>query len=184
MLELGAEALAFDTIVAAGPNGSRPHHTPTDRPIATGELVTCDFGARVDGYHADMTRTFLIGGRAAAWQEDIYQVVRAAQRLGRQALRVGVDLRELDDAARAPIVAAGFGEAYPHGLGHGVGLEIHEAPLIGPSATGTLGEDSVVTVEPGVYLAGMGGVRIEDTLLVTSDGAELLTTSSKELLVV
>lgn len=184
MREQGADGLAFETIVAAGVNGSRPHHRPTDRPIAAGEFVTCDFGAQVGGYHADMTRTVIVGGPVAAWQEEVYQVVRAAQRLGRQALQPDADLGEIDRVARDAIAAAGYGDAYPHGLGHGVGLEIHEAPLIGQTATGRLGAQSVVTVEPGIYLPGVGGVRIEDTLVVGQDGTELLTRTSKELLVV
>jgi Xaa-Pro dipeptidase len=184
MREQGADGLAFETIVAAGPNGSRPHHRPTDRPIGSGEFVTCDFGAQVGGYHADMTRTVIVGGPVAAWQEEVYQVVRAAQRLGRQALHPDADTREIDRVARDAISAAGYGDAYPHGLGHGVGLQIHEAPLIGQSTAGRLGEQAVVTVEPGIYLPGVGGVRIEDTLFVGPDGNELLTRTSRELLVV
>ncbi len=184
MRDCGAEDRAFDSIVAAGPNGSRPHHAPTDRPIAAGEFVTCDLGARVNGYHADMTRTFLLGRHGADWQDDVYQMVRAAQRVGRQALAPGVAARQVDAATRAVLVGAGMGDAFPHSTGHGVGLEIHEPPLLGATGTGTLVERSAVTVEPGAYLPGVGGVRIEDTLIVHRDGPELLTRTSKELLVV
>ncbi len=178
----GADAPAFDTIVAAGPNGALPHHSPSDSELVAGDLVTLDFGARVEGYHADMTRTVAIG-EPAGWQRDLYDLVRAAQRAGRHALEPGAALADVDAASRSVIEAAGYGPQFGHGLGHGVGLEIHEAPMIGPAATGTLDAGSPVTVEPGVYLPGRGGVRIEDTLVVRDGRAELLTTSSKELLV-
>jgi Xaa-Pro aminopeptidase len=131
-----------------------------------------------------MTRTLVIGAEPAGWQRDLYDLVRRAQRAGRHALAPGASLPEVDGAARSVIEAAGHGEAFSHGLGHGVGLEIHEAPLIGYAATGTLEASTPVTVEPGVYLPGRGGVRIEDTLVVRPQGPELLTTSTKELLVV
>jgi Xaa-Pro dipeptidase len=184
MRSCGAEDRAFDSIVAAGPNGSRPHHSPTDRPVAAGEFVTCDLGARVNGYHADMTRTFLLGKHGADWQDDVYQIVRAAQRVGRQALVPGVPAREVDAVTRQVMVSSGLGDAFPHSTGHGVGLEIHEPPLLGATGTGTIPGSSAVTVEPGAYLPGLGGVRIEDTLIVHRDGPELLTRTSKELLVV
>jgi Xaa-Pro aminopeptidase len=182
MLDDGAEALAFETIVAAGPNSAVPHHQPTDRPLAAGDLLKLDFGARVDGYHADMTRTVVLAP-VADWQRELYDVVRSAQRAGRHALRPGAGLREVDEEARSVVGAAGHADRFGHGLGHGVGLEIHEAPFMGPTATGTLDAGSPVTVEPGVYLPGRGGVRIEDTLVVREGGPELLTTSTKELLV-
>jgi len=179
----GADALGFETIVASGPNGAVPHHQPSDRELVRGDLLTLDFGARLLGYHADMTRTVAIG-EPAGWQRDLYDLVARAQRAGREALAPGRLVAELDAAARSVIEAAGYGPQFGHGLGHGVGLEIHEAPLVGPGAAGTLDAGSPVTVEPGVYLPGRGGVRIEDTLVVRDGGAELLTTSSKELLVV
>jgi Xaa-Pro aminopeptidase len=179
----GAEAPAFDPIVASGPNGALPHHRPGPRPLEPGDLLTLDFGARVAGYHADMTRTVAVG-EPAGWQRDLYDLVAAAQRAGRHALAPGLALADLDAAARSVVEAAGYGPQFGHGLGHGVGLEIHEAPMVGPGAAGTLDAGSPVTVEPGVYLPGRGGVRIEDTLVVRDGGAELLTTSSKELLVV
>ncbi len=181
MYELGAEAVAFETIVAAGPNSAIPHHRPTDAVLAAGDFVKIDFGARFGGYHADETRTFVLG-EPAAWQREIYDVVRAAQAAGREALVVGRDVREIDGAARAVIEAAGYGEQFLHGLGHGVGLQIHEAPTLGKLGSGTLSDGAVVTVEPGVYLPGRGGVRIEDTLVVRGDGPELLTRTTKDLL--
>ncbi len=188
MLDHGADAVSFETIVAAGPNSAIPHHRPTDAVLATGDFVKIDFGALVAGYHSDMTRTFVLG-KAADWQLEIYQLVADAQRAGREALRPGVGLRDVDAAARQLIADAGYAEQFGHGLGHGVGLEIHEAPGIGATSAGTLLAGSVVTVEPGVYLPGRGGVRIEDTLVVP-DGApetgghtpELLTRFPKELI--
>ncbi|EFG74325.1 Creatinase [Mycobacterium parascrofulaceum ATCC BAA-614] len=187
MLDHGADAISFETIVAAGPNSAIPHHRPTDAALATGDFVKIDFGALVAGYHSDMTRTFVLG-RAADWQLEIYQLVADAQRAGREALRPGASLRDVDGAARGLIVDAGYGEQFGHGLGHGVGLQIHEAPGIGATSTGTLLAGSVVTVEPGVYLPGRGGVRIEDTLVVPGEAAatrgqapELLTRFPKEL---
>lgn len=189
MLDHGADAISFDTIVAAGPNSAIPHHRPTDAVLATGDFVKIDFGALVAGYHSDMTRTFVLGkaGKVAAWQLEIYQLVSDAQRAGREALHAGADLREVDGAARRIIVDAGYGEQFSHGLGHGVGLQIHEAPGIGATSTGTLLAESVVTVEPGVYLPGRGGVRIEDTLVVPGEtggqAPDLLTKFPKELAV-
>ena len=187
MLDHGADAVSFETIVAAGPNSAIPHHRPTDAVLATGDFVKIDFGALVAGYHSDMTRTFVLA-RAADWQLEIYQLVAEAQRAGREALRPGAGLRDVDAAARQLIADAGYGEQFGHGLGHGVGLQIHEAPGIGATSAGTLLAGSVVTVEPGVYLPGRGGVRIEDTLVVadrTSETAgqtpELLTRFPKEL---
>jgi Xaa-Pro aminopeptidase len=187
MLDHGADAISFETIVAAGPNSAIPHHRPTDAVLAEGDFVKIDFGALVAGYHSDMTRTFVLG-KAADWQLEIYQLVAAAQRAGREALRPGAGLRDVDAAARQLIVDAGYGEQFGHGLGHGVGLQIHEAPGIGATSAGTLLAGSVVTVEPGVYLPGRGGVRIEDTLVVADQTPrtagqtpELLTRFPKEL---
>jgi len=180
MLELGAEAVSFETIVAAGAHSAIPHHRPSDAVLAVGDFVKLDFGATFAGYHSDMTRTFVLGP-PADWQREIYELVATAQRLGRAALTVGASVVEVDAAARAPITAAGHGAAFSHGLGHGVGLEIHEAPALSASGAGRLETDMAVTVEPGVYLAGRGGVRIEDTLVVGTDGPDLLTLTSKEL---
>jgi Xaa-Pro aminopeptidase len=180
MRAYGGDGAAFETICAAGPNSAVPHHRPTDRVIAAGDFVTLDFGARLAGYHSDMTRTVVVG-RAADWQREIYPLVAAAQVAGRAALAVGADVQAVDATARDMIVTAGYGEQFPHGLGHGVGLEIHEAPTLGTTATGVLAASVPVTVEPGVYLPGRGGVRIEDTLVVRPNGPELLTTAPREL---
>jgi Xaa-Pro aminopeptidase len=182
MLTLGAESPSFETIVATGANSAIPHHRPDTTELRDGDLLKLDFGATVDGYHSDMTRTVVLG-HAADWQREIYALVAAAQAAGRAALTVGADVVAVDSAAREVIAAAGHAEHFTHGLGHGVGLEIHEAPGIGPLGAGTLAAGMAVTVEPGVYLPGHGGVRIEDTLIVTDDGPELLTLTSKELLV-
>jgi Xaa-Pro aminopeptidase len=180
ILDRGADGVSFETIVATGANSAIPHHRPTDAVLAAGDFVKIDFGALVGGYHSDMTRTFVLG-KAAGWQHEIYALVAAAQRAGCRALRPEAKLAELDAAARRVISDAGHGERFGHGLGHGVGLRIHEAPGISASAAGTLREGSVVTVEPGVYLPGRGGVRIEDTLVVETQTPELLTRFPKEL---
>src|SRR5215469_1195784 len=201
MIDLGAEGVAFDTIVASGPNGAIPHHSPGARAFARGDLITIDCGARFDGYNADMTRTVALG-EPAAWQREIYELVAAAQLAGIEAAVPGADIALVDATARDIIAAAGYAGHFGHGLGHGVGLEVHEAPLMGPGRTGRLAERVPVTIEPGVYLPGKGGVRIEDTLVVregtsgtagtgqastTGAGAagpaEVLTTTTKELLV-
>jgi Xaa-Pro aminopeptidase len=183
MIALGAERTAFDTIVASGRNGAIPHHAPTDRPLRRGDLVTMDFGALYDGYHADMTRTVAIG-EVAGWQREIYELVALAQQAGIAALSGGVEAGAVDAAARDVIEAAGHSGHFQHGLGHGVGLEIHEAPMLGYGRTGKLSDRVPVTVEPGVYLPGLGGVRIEDVLVVTAgDRARILTSTTRELLV-
>jgi Xaa-Pro aminopeptidase len=183
MFDHGADGVSFETIVAAGPNSAIPHHRPTDAVLAAGDFVKIDFGALVAGYHSDMTRTFALSP-VAQWQLDVYDLVATAQRVGRDALAPGVSLKAVDGASRQVIADAGYAENFGHGLGHGVGLEIHEAPGISASAAGTLLPGSAVTVEPGVYLPGHGGVRIEDTLVVGSEETptpELLTRFPKEL---
>ena len=182
MLEHGADGPSFETIVATGPNSAVPHHRPTDAVLASGDFVKIDFGALVGGYHSDMTRTFVLGS-AADWQREIYELVSTAQRAGREALRPGAPLCEVDAAARQVISDAGFGDCFGHGLGHGVGLQIHETPAISSASRGMLQAGAVVTVEPGVYLPDRGGVRIEDTLAVGESGPELLTRFPKELTV-
>jgi Xaa-Pro aminopeptidase len=187
MIDLGADGLAFDSIVASGPNGAIPHHTPSDRQFEAGDLVTVDCGAQCGGYHADMTRTVALG-KPATWQLEIYQLVAEAQAAGVAAARPGADVTGLDAVARDMIEAAGHGGHFGHGLGHGVGLEIHEAPIISCGRTGTLQDRVPITIEPGIYLPGMGGVRIEDTLVVragagAAGSAQPLTTITRELLV-
>ncbi|HEY6425385.1 MAG TPA: aminopeptidase P family protein [Pseudonocardiaceae bacterium] len=183
MVAAGAAGPSFDTIVAAGANSAVPHHRPTGAELCPGDLVKLDFGALVDGYHSDMTRTMVLG-EPAGWQREIYDLVAASQTAGRAALRAGADVRDVDAAAREVIAAAGHGEHFVHGLGHGVGLQIHEAPALSRSGVGTLEAGMAVTVEPGVYLAGRGGVRIEDTLVVSDGEPELLTLTTKDLVVV
>ena len=177
----GAEGPSFPTIVAAGPHSAIPHHRPTDASMRRGDLVKMDFGALVDGYHSDMTRTVVLG-RAAGWQRDLHGLVAAAQETGRRRLTPGTQVVDVDAAAREVVASAGYGDEFVHGLGHGVGLQIHEAPLLGPTGSGALQAGMVVTVEPGVYLAGRGGVRIEDTLVVRDGTPEALTRSPRELL--
>jgi Xaa-Pro aminopeptidase len=177
----GASGPAFDTIVAAGANSAVPHHQPDGTELRRGDLVTMDFGALIDGYHSDMTRTVVLGP-AAAWQRELYDLVGTAQRAGRAALAPGTKLADVDSAARTVVDRAGRAEQFVHPLGHGVGLQIHEAPLLAATSEGTLSAGMVLTVEPGVYLAGRGGVRTEDTLLVRDGAPLLLTTSRRELL--
>ncbi len=183
MTQLGADRPAFETIVASGPNGAIPHHAPTDRPLRRGDLVTMDFGALYGGYHADMTRTVAVG-EPAGWQRDVYDLVAEAQRTGIEAVAPGAEVGAVDAAAREVIEAAGHAGHFGHGLGHGVGLEIHEAPMLGYGRTGKLADRVPITVEPGVYLPGKGGVRIEDVVVVTAGGgARILTSTTRELLV-
>ncbi|WP_285753365.1 Xaa-Pro peptidase family protein [Lentzea sp. NBRC 105346] len=183
MLDHGATGPSFDTIVAFGVNSAVPHHRPTDAALHKGDLVKLDFGALVDGYHSDMTRTLVVG-KPADWQRELYDLVARSQAAGRAALAPGVALKDVDKAARDVIEKAGYGEQFLHGLGHGVGLEIHEAPALSKVGDGTLSAGMAVTVEPGVYLSGKGGVRIEDTLVVRESAPELLTLTTKELVVV
>jgi Xaa-Pro aminopeptidase len=183
MVAAGAAGPSFETIVASGANSAVPHHRPTDAPLRAGDLLKLDFGALVEGYHSDMTRTVVLGA-VAGWQRELYDLVAAAQAAGRGALRAGVQVRDVDAAARDVITQAGYGEEFVHGLGHGVGLQIHEAPALSQFGVGILASGMTVTVEPGVYLAGRGGVRIEDTLVVSDGEPELLTLTTKDLVVV
>jgi Xaa-Pro aminopeptidase len=179
MRRLGASGPSFETIVASGPNGAKPHHRPSGRRIVEGDLVVLDYGALVDGYCSDMTRTVMVGEPDAV-QARMLEVVTAAQQAGVDAVRAGVDCVAVDRATRSIIEDAGWGDAYVHGTGHGVGLEIHEAPRVSFASTDTLARGYVVTVEPGVYLPDHGGVRIEDTVVVTDDGCYSLTLAPKD----
>lgn len=183
MLGHGSSEPSFATIVAAGPNSAIPHHQPTGAELREGDFVKLDFGATVDGYHSDMTRTFVLG-KAADWQRELYDLVHRAQAAGTAAVSPGAVVSEVDAAARSVIAEAGHGDNFAHGLGHGVGLEVHEAPSLATTGVGTLSAGMAVTVEPGVYLAGRGGVRIEDTLVVRDSGPELLTLTTKDLVAV
>ena len=181
---LGAEGEAFPAIVAAGDHGAQAHALPGDRVIRAGELVVIDTGARVDGYCSDITRTYAAGEPSAELRR-IYEVVLEAQLAGLAAVRAGAHgQRDVDAAARAVIDAAGYGDRFGHGTGHGVGREVHEAPGLGRSRGDRLEAGMVCTVEPGIYVEGVAGVRVEDTVLVTAGGCERLTTSPKELRIV
>jgi Xaa-Pro aminopeptidase len=184
MLDLGAEAVGFDTILAAGPNSSIPHHQPSDRTVQRGDLLKIDFGARVRGYHADCTRTFVVGAEPTEWQRDVHAAVHAAQAVGLKHARPDVGTRSVFDAVVASLEPAGYADKFVHGLGHGVGLMIHEDPFMGETTTGRLPARTAITIEPGVYVPGLGGVRIEDTLIVHADAPEILTTASTDLTVI
>lgn len=178
----GAEGVSFDTIVASGPNAALPHATPGDRAIRDGDCVKVDYGALYEGYHSDETCTYVVG-RPSARQEEVYRLVREAHDRAIGAIRPGVACGEIDRIARAHLEAAGLARQFTHGTGHGVGLDIHEPPRLAAGREELLQTGMVVTVEPGIYLPGEWGVRIEDTVLVTDDGAECLTTSSKDFTV-
>jgi len=173
--EEGAQGLAFPPIVAAGPNSARPHHHPGDYVLKTGEPIIIDMGAKIDGYCADMTRTFILGPADDHFRK-IYSLVRRAQARAEAGLKAGMDSLAGDALAREVIAAGGYGEAFGHSLGHGVGLAVHEAPNLSPSEArrSELPAGCVVTVEPGIYLAGWGGVRLEDMVRLTPEGAEVL----------
>jgi Xaa-Pro aminopeptidase len=177
--ELGAEP-AFSVIVASGRNGALPHAVPSDDEIATGDLVVFDMGAMVDGYCSDCTRTFAVGEPGEEARE-VYELVRRAQAAGLEAVSPGVGGADADEVARAIIRDAGHGDHFGHGLGHGVGLEVHEAPRLAKTSEDTLAERDVVTVEPGVYVPGRFGIRIEDLVVITADGHRTLSTVPKEL---
>ena len=179
----GAEDRAFETIVASGENSAKPHARPGSRSIRAGDPVVVDFGAVYDGYRSDMTRTFCVGGSPAGELATVFEVVAESQRIGVDRVEPGVATGDVDLACREVIAASGWGERFEHGTGHGVGLDIHESPSVGPGSTAILVPGTVVTVEPGVYLPGTGGVRIEDTLVVTEDGSRSLTQFPKEVAV-
>jgi Xaa-Pro aminopeptidase len=183
MRELGAEGPSFPAIVAGGTNGALPHAEPAERRIERGELVIVDMGAIVDGYCSDCTRTFATGAPEAEARE-AYELVLEAQRAALGTVRARAGGREVDAAARGPIAAAGHGEEFGHGVGHGVGIEVHEAPRLSERSEEELIEGDVVTIEPGVYVSGRFGVRIEDLVVVTADGGRNLSGHPKELQVV
>jgi Xaa-Pro aminopeptidase len=180
MAGLGADDVSFPTIVASGPNAARPHHEAGERVISEGDVVIVDMGAEVGGYRSDMTRTLTVGSVPADTGE-MWDIVRMAQQAGLDTVRAGVEGREVDAAVRAVFSRHGVEHEYLHGTGHGVGLLIHEQPILGPSCTERLLEGEVVTVEPGLYRGGTGGVRIEDLVVVTATGCRILTQTPKEL---
>ena len=173
---------SFDPIVASGPNGAKPHARPSDRVVERGELVVIDFGCVVDGYCSDMTRTVSVG-EPSADARHMWEVVYESQVAGRDAVAAGVEAAAVDRVCRDIIAAAGWAEAFAHGTGHGVGVEIHEEPRVSQASGATLLPGHVVTVEPGVYLPGIGGVRLEDTVAVTDGGCDPLTAFPKQLVV-
>jgi Xaa-Pro aminopeptidase len=177
----GSEWHPFPTIVASGPRSALPHARTSPREVGPGEWLLLDFGAQVDGYCADLTRTVVVGGRADERQRAVHELVRSAQTHALEHMRAGMTGREADALAREVIAARGFGDAFGHSLGHGLGLEVHEAPRLAPTAEATLPPGAVVTVEPGVYLPGWGGVRLEDDLYLGPDGPERLSDGRTEL---
>lgn len=179
MRRRGSDGASFETIVAAGPNAALPHARPSRRAIVDGDLVVLDFGATVDGYHSDMTRTVVVGAPSAT-QRRMLEVVATSNAAGVAAVRGGVEAVDVDRACREVIEAAGWGEAFSHGTGHGIGLEIHEGPRLSRTPTSTLLAGHVVTIEPGVYLPEHGGVRVEDSVVVTDDGCTPITRAPKE----
>lgn len=177
----GSEWHPFPTIVASGPRSALPHARTSAREVGRGEWLLLDFGAQVDGYCADLTRTVVVGARADERQRTVHELVRSAQTRALEHLRAGMTGREADALARDVIAARGFGEAFGHSLGHGLGLEVHEAPRLAPTAEAILPRHAVVTVEPGVYLPGWGGVRLEDDVYLGPDGPERLSDGRTEL---
>lgn len=181
MLQLGSEEKSFTTIVASGKRSSMPHGVASAKVIESGDFITFDFGAIYKGYHSDITRTVVIG-KASAEQKRIYDAVLQAQLLGVQTIKAGIAGYTVDKVCRDYFASIDLGTYFTHGLGHGVGLDIHELPVLSPRSKGILCENMIVTVEPGLYIEGFGGVRIEDSVLVTTDGCEILTHTSKNLL--
>ncbi len=174
----GARGPAYETIVASGPNAALPHAQPSSRPFEHGDLVVVDVGAEVEGYRSDMTRTFVVGDASDRTRE-IVTLVTDAQAAGVAAVRAGIEAGRIDDRCRSVITEAGFGAAFSHGTGHGVGLDIHELPAVRQGNTAILQPGHVITVEPGVYIPGFGGARVEDTVVVTPAGCRSLTRSPK-----
>jgi len=178
MREQGADSISFDTIVAAGPNGAMPHHRPSDRPIGPGEPVVIDMGAKVSGYCSDITRTICVGEADETFRK-IYDLVLGAQLTAIATINAKMSGGEGDGLARGVLEEAGYGESFGHGLGHGIGLAVHEYPRVGPNSSNILEEGMVFSVEPGIYLSGWGGVRIEDLVVLESQGARVLSKAAK-----
>ena len=181
MIDLGASDKAFNTIVASGANSAIPHHQPTSKIIENGDFLKIDFGAQFNGYKSDCTRTFVLG-KPANWQIEIHQAVLSGQSLGRKSAQVDMAITKLDEAVKEQIKSSGFGDYFTHGLGHGVGLDIHEEPFLSAKSDDKILENMVITIEPGIYLADRGGVRIEDTGVMTTAGYQVLTDFTYDLL--
>ncbi|MCR4431751.1 MAG: Xaa-Pro peptidase family protein [Tepidanaerobacteraceae bacterium] len=179
----GAEDIGFSIIVASGKNSSKPHAVPSNKPVEEGDFITIDVGSMYNGYRSDMTRTVVLG-KASEKQISIYNIVKKSQEESIKIIKAGVECKTVDKLARDIIIEAGIKEVFEYGLGHGVGLEIHEEPSMSAKSTSTLEEGNVVTVEPGIYIPGWGGVRIEDTVAVTKDGCEIITKSPKHLIII
>ncbi len=177
----GASGASFDTIVLFGPRSSLPHGQASDRALSSGDIVLLDFGCRLDGYCSDLTRTYAFGNMPGQWFEEVYRLTLAAQNKALEAIRPGMRGRDVDTVARSVIESGGYGPHFGHGLGHGVGIEIHEPPRLNPESDTVLEPGMVVTVEPGIYLPGRGGVRIEDLVVVSETGCNNLTAAPKEL---
>ena len=180
MRRLGSEGVSFATIVASGIRSALPHGIATSKILENGDFVTFDFGAIYAGYHSDITRTVVMGN-ASSWQQELYELVREAQLLGIKNARAGITGAELDAIVRSYIISHGYGQYFGHGLGHGVGLDIHELPVASKRGKEKLETNMVVTVEPGIYIPGKGGVRIEDVIVIAPDGCNILTNASKQL---
>ena len=181
MREYGADDIAFASIVASGPNSAIPHHEPTDRELQSGDFLKIDFGAKVDGYHADCTRTAVVG-KPSDWQAELHSAVTSAQEAGRNTIQSGIQFTEVEKAVNQSLTDSGYREYFTHGLGHGVGLAIHEDPFFGRVETAKIASNTVITIEPGAYLKDKGGVRVEDTIVVNSEGYVNLTNLPYELL--
>ncbi|MBE6774830.1 MAG: aminopeptidase P family protein [Ruminococcaceae bacterium] len=182
MMKNGADGLSFETICVSGKNSSLPHGVPTDKKIEKGDFITMDYGATTEFYHSDMTRTVAVG-EVSSKQAGIYETVLRAQKAGLEAVKCGVNCSDVDAVSRKIIADAGYADYFGHGLGHGVGVEIHELPTLNPTSKAVLEAGHIVTVEPGIYIPGEFGVRIEDMALVTADGCENLTVCEKKLIV-
>ena len=181
MRESGADDIAFASIVASGPNSAIPHHEPTDRELQSGDFLKIDFGAKVDGYHADCTRTAVVG-KPSDWQAELHSAVTSAQEAGRNTIQSGIQFTEVEKAVNQSLTDSGYREYFTHGLGHGVGLAIHEDPFFGRVEAAKIASNTVITIEPGAYLKDKGGVRVEDTIVVNSEGYVNLTNLPYELL--
>lgn len=182
MFELGAQALAFNSIVASGPNGSLPHAIPGDRKVQSGDMITLDFGAKFQGYCADMTRTIAVG-KPADEMRKIYDIVLRAQKASQDALAPGKDCAAVDKIARDLITDEGYGDYFGHGLGHSLGIDVHEDPRLSPVSKARLETNLVITVEPGIYVPGLGGVRIENSCVITDTSSRSLVSAPRELII-